>query len=218
MSQSASQFPDIEFILSRTSAILRLTGMNNLGKTSVRLNCANEPSFSNRNNNNSSIFSSESSNDQNNDIDKSLNDVQALRGLKITALNVNSLCKHIDELRIILRNRPLDIFIINKKHNYCCEVWVNTNEGQTDKLQRVQNRAARIITETTYEITSKDVLDSLGWEPLKQRRDVSVATHYHTVPYHTIPYHTIPYRTIPYHTIPYHTIPYHTIPYHTSVP
>jgi len=89
--------------------------LNNLGKTSVNLNCANEPSFSNRNSNNSSSsFSSEPSNDQNNDIDKSLNDIQALKGLKIAALNVNSLCKHIDELRIILRNRPLDIFIINE--------------------------------------------------------------------------------------------------------
>ena len=39
--------------------------------------------------------------------------------------------------------------------------------GQQEKLQ---NRAARIITGDNWEIRSKDVLNKLNWLPLNQRR------------------------------------------------
>ena len=38
------------------------------------------------------------------------------------------------------------------------------------KLQKFQNRAARIIAGLIYEINSADVLESLGWETLESRR------------------------------------------------
>ena len=38
------------------------------------------------------------------------------------------------------------------------------------KLQKLQNRAARIITGNNWEIRSKDVLNKLNWLPLNQRR------------------------------------------------
>ncbi len=38
-----------------------------------------------------------------------------------------------------------------------------------DKLQKLQNRAARVITGTTYETRSHDVLKELHWQPLKER-------------------------------------------------
>ncbi len=39
-----------------------------------------------------------------------------------------------------------------------------------DKLQKFQNRAARIIAGANYEVNSADVLDSLDWETLEERR------------------------------------------------
>ena len=39
-----------------------------------------------------------------------------------------------------------------------------------DKLQRLQNRAARVITEAEYDIRSADVLDRLQWDTLQIRR------------------------------------------------
>ncbi len=38
-----------------------------------------------------------------------------------------------------------------------------------DKLQKLQNRAARVITGRTYEVSSKYVLNELNWQPLRQR-------------------------------------------------
>ena len=39
-----------------------------------------------------------------------------------------------------------------------------------DKLQKFQNRAARVITGASYDVTSADVLDTLGWETLDAGR------------------------------------------------
>jgi hypothetical protein len=43
--------------------------------------------------------------------------------------------------------------------------------GLGEKLQRLQNRAARVITGSTFHIRSVDVLNMLGWESLDQRRN-----------------------------------------------
>ena len=36
--------------------------------------------------------------------------------------------------------------------NYCSAVWGNINKGLADKLQKMQNRAARVLTFSNYEV------------------------------------------------------------------
>ena len=60
--------------------------------------------------------------------------------------------------------------VIEPYFDYCSIVWDTLNIELTDKLQRLQNRATRIITGATYNIRSKEVLEKLEWLPLKQRR------------------------------------------------
>ena len=38
--------------------------------------------------------------------------------------------------------------------NHCSAVWGNINKGIADKLQKMQNRAARIPTFSNYEVRS----------------------------------------------------------------
>ena len=52
---------------------------------------------------------------------------------------------------------------------------VYTGIGLTEKLQQLQNRAARIVTLSNYETRSKDLLDDLGWQVLVDRRMRKVA-------------------------------------------
>ena len=54
--------------------------------------------------------------------------------------------------------------------NYCCAVWGNINKGLADKLQKLQNRAARILTFSNYDVRSSVLLDELGWERLQYVR------------------------------------------------
>ena len=43
-----------------------------------------------------------------------LQDIANLKGFRIASLNINSLLKHIEELRFILANFPLDMLAINE--------------------------------------------------------------------------------------------------------
>ena len=46
--------------------------------------------------------------------DSCLHKFQNLRGLKIASLNINSLLRHVDELRLMLSNSEIDVFAINE--------------------------------------------------------------------------------------------------------
>ena len=57
--------------------------------------------------------------------------------------------------------------IVLSHFDYCSLVWDNCSDYLLNKLQKLQNRAARVITGRTYETRSKDVLKELNWQPLK---------------------------------------------------
>ena len=54
--------------------------------------------------------------------------------------------------------------------DYCSTVWRNCGTILKSKLQKLQNRAVRIITRARYEIRSKDILSSLSLCDLETRR------------------------------------------------
>ena len=54
--------------------------------------------------------------------------------------------------------------------NYCGAVWGNINKGVADKLQNLQNGAARILTFSNYDVRSSVLLDEFGWERLEYVR------------------------------------------------
>lgn len=53
---------------------------------------------------------------------------------------------------------------------YGSEVWGCTGKGLSDRLQRLQNRAGRIVTFSDYNTRPADIFQDLGWDTLKQRR------------------------------------------------
>ena len=65
--------------------------------------------------------------------------------------------------------------------NYCSAVWGNINKGLADKLQKMQNRAARILTFSNYEVRSSVLLDELGWERLEYVRRKQLALTMHKI-------------------------------------
>ena len=54
--------------------------------------------------------------------------------------------------------------------NYCGAVRDNINKGLADKLQKLQNRAARILTFSNYDVRLSVLLDELCWERLEYVR------------------------------------------------
>ena len=66
----------------------------------------------------------------------------------------------------------IDIYrsIVEPYFTYCCIVWDSISETQIVNLQKLQNRAARIITGASYLQRSSDVLCELGWMTLETMR------------------------------------------------
>ena len=59
--------------------------------------------------------------------------------------------------------------LVKPYFDYCDVVWGDCSKIRADKLQKLQNRAARIITWVDYSIRSSDVLNSLKWSNLEER-------------------------------------------------
>ena len=61
--------------------------------------------------------------------------------------------------------------IIQPHFDYCSQVWGCLSKILSDKLQRLQNRAFRIISREGYETRSKDILNKAGFFDLQTRRE-----------------------------------------------
>ena len=66
--------------------------------------------------------------------------------------------------------------LIQPWFDYCDVVWDKLPATSAERLQKLQNRAARVITKQGYEIRSKDIRRSLNWDDLAQRRYKHKAT------------------------------------------
>ena len=78
--------------------------------------------------------------------------------------------------------------LIQPYFDYCSPLWDICGKHLLDKLQKFQNRAARIIAGLSYEINSADVLESLGWETLESRRQRMKSVFlYKIINYYTAP-------------------------------
>ena len=54
--------------------------------------------------------------------------------------------------------------------NYCSPVWGNMGKGLSDKLLKLQNRAARIVTFSNIMRRLSDLLDEPVWERSENKR------------------------------------------------
>ena len=60
--------------------------------------------------------------------------------------------------------------IVRPYFDYCCEVWDVFGETQSKRLQKLQNRAARIIRNMSNDVHQTVVLHALGWKTLEAER------------------------------------------------
>ena len=75
-------------------------------------------------------------------------------------------------------NTALKIYgaLIQPYFDYCSSVWDGLNITLDNKLQKLQNRAARVITESRYDASASDLFSKLGWHNLSIRRKKHKAT------------------------------------------
>ena len=61
--------------------------------------------------------------------------------------------------------------LVQPRFDYCSMVWGNCGKTLKVMLQRLQNRAARVISGDSYEVRSLDILSKLNWKTLEERRN-----------------------------------------------
>ena len=54
--------------------------------------------------------------------------------------------------------------LIEPHFDYCSVVWDGLSQQLSEKLQKLQNRAARVITKSSYNTNSSYLLNSLSWD------------------------------------------------------
>ena len=94
--------------------------------------------------------------------------------------HVEEICKKISSaIGALKRVRPftsketaIQIYnaLIMPHLDYCSPVWDNLSGYLSDKLQKLQNRAARFITKSPFYTSSNHLLSTLDWERLSLRR------------------------------------------------
>ena len=60
--------------------------------------------------------------------------------------------------------------LVQSHFDYCSVVWGNCAKTLSNKLQRLQNRAVRVLTHTSYDANANQLLEELGWDNLETRR------------------------------------------------
>ena len=51
--------------------------------------------------------------------------------------------------------------------NYCCSVWGSCGTTRLDKLQKLQNRAARIVANSDFDTSAAPLIQELGWSTVE---------------------------------------------------
>ena len=59
--------------------------------------------------------------------------------------------------------------IIQSHIDHCSTVWDGLGVTLLDKIQKLQNRAARIITQSNYHTSASNLLEELGWDNVSTR-------------------------------------------------
>ena len=81
--------------------------------------------------------------------------------------------------------------VIKPLFDYCDVVWGNLNKTLTARLQKLQNRAARIITRKGYDVRSADIRKELRWDDLETIRKKHLAVVMYKVVNNKVPSYLI---------------------------
>ena len=57
--------------------------------------------------------------------------------------------------------------IVEPHFRYCCSVWGCSGSREINQLQKLQNRAARIVTNSSFDAPSRPLIERLGWRTIE---------------------------------------------------
>ena len=109
-------------------------------------------------------------------IDDKLQWDRHIEQVKAKALQALGLIKHAKKFLPsgVLQKMYRGIF--EPHFSYCCSVWDCCSETKLNSLQKIQNRAARITTNSLYDAPAVPLLQNLGWPSIRDLIKKETAT------------------------------------------
>ena len=62
--------------------------------------------------------------------------------------------------------------IVEPHFRYCCSVWGCAGTTEINRLQKLQNRAARIVTNSSFDTPINQLIEKLGWKTINEVIDI----------------------------------------------
>ena len=101
-------------------------------------------------------------------IDNSLNYKKHIKTVSIKVSRAIGFLKHAKTSLGQETLKTLYKGIVEPHSRYCCSVWGCAGSTELSQLQKLQNRAARIITNSSFDTPSRPLIDKLGWKTIEQ--------------------------------------------------
>ena len=101
-------------------------------------------------------------------IDKSLNWKEGTKTVSTKVPRAIGFLKHAKTFLPKETLKNLYTAIVEPHLRYCCSVWGCAGSTELNQLQKLQNRAARIITNSSFDTPSRPLIDQLGWNTIEQ--------------------------------------------------
>ena len=101
-------------------------------------------------------------------IDQSLDWEEQIKAVSTKVSRAVGFLKHAKSFLPKETLQTLYMGIVEPHFRYCCSVWGCAGFTDIKQLQKLQNRAARIITNSSFDAPSRPLIDSLGWKTIDE--------------------------------------------------
>ena len=104
-------------------------------------------------------------------VDNSLDWKEHLKAVSSKVSRAIGFLKHARNILPMASLKTLYSGIVEPHFRYCCSVWGCCGNTDINQLQKLQNRAARIVTNSSFDSPSRPLIVSLGWKTIRELVD-----------------------------------------------
>ena len=101
-------------------------------------------------------------------IDCNLDWKEQIKAVSIKVSRAIGFLKHAKSFLPMASLKTLYTGIVEPHFRYCCSVWGCAGSTDINQLQKLQNRAARIITKSSFDTPSRPLITELGWKTVEE--------------------------------------------------
>ena len=109
-------------------------------------------------------------------LDNSLDWKEQVQAVSVKASRGLGNLKHAKKLLPLSALISLYTSIVEPHFQYCCSVWGCAGTTEINLLQKLQNRPARIVINSSFDTHSNQLIEKLGWKTINELIDIESKT------------------------------------------